>query len=128
MPIKDLVATRTRSRTAKAPAKGALIQNSPVDKHPTTLSSQESSPPKPSSRKRKRDPKDNTADSTASMQEERKKSDPKDILADLAASMQEERKKKVKAAGTDTEKRLRSFRSRAPQSYQQKLERALSQR
>ncbi|KAL8704923.1 MAG: hypothetical protein Q9201_001918 [Fulgogasparrea decipioides] len=49
-------------------------------------------------------------------------------IADIQASMKEQKNKKLKVAGTDDEKRLRGFRSRAPQSYQLKLERALSQR
>ncbi|KAL8725387.1 MAG: hypothetical protein Q9181_006438 [Wetmoreana brouardii] len=111
MPGKASVATRTRSRTVTTPAKAAQAKKSETtEKNLSPLSSKASHPAKSSSSSRKR------------------KIDAIDLTVDIQSPTKEQRNKKLKAGGTDDEKRLRSFRNRAPQSYQQKLGRALSQR
>ncbi|KAL9592237.1 MAG: hypothetical protein Q9179_006917 [Wetmoreana sp. 5 TL-2023] len=111
MPAKASVATRTRSKTAATPVKAVQTEtlgSTDNDHSPLSAEASLSTRRRSSLSKRKRDPIDS--------------------IADIQASMKEQKNKKLKVAGTDDEKRLRGFRSRAPQSYQLKLERALSQR
>ncbi|KAI4242420.1 MAG: hypothetical protein LQ352_007240 [Teloschistes flavicans] len=89
-------------------------------KEPATAPKQSSSPPRKFSGKRKRElwvelPPD-VPDSL------------RDTIADMRAKSKEEKNKKLDTVGSDKERRLRSFRSSAPKSYLQKLERAQSQR
>ncbi|KAL8733363.1 MAG: hypothetical protein Q9166_002187 [cf. Caloplaca sp. 2 TL-2023] len=106
---------QTRSKTEATPAKVASHKEwETIDNELSMLASQESEPPKSGSRKRKRGPN---------------KSDKKTMDDEgITHSTPKKQRKTTSPKKTDEEKRLRHFRSYAPGTYLQKLERAKSQR
>lgn len=113
----DAPASRTRSRKANLSAKAASSKPiKQVDVDLTAHSSQDSTPPKSRPRKRR-------LLSKAQVEKEK--------LDGGAAEVSTPKKRKTVTPKTNNkseEKRLRTFRKQAPQSYRVKLDRAISQR
>ncbi|KAL8931459.1 MAG: hypothetical protein Q9216_007196 [Gyalolechia sp. 2 TL-2023] len=117
MASESTPASCTRSRTTNTPVKSAKSKQwKPINGELSILSSQDSSPPKPRSKKRKLLSKTEFE---------------KEACNDNSTPATTPKKRKVATPETGSkgeEKRLRLFRKQAPQSYLLKLERAISQR